>query len=41
VCWEANAQRSCVYLAGRETLWLLAPDAATIEALLTRFPGFN
>jgi hypothetical protein len=40
-CWEANAQRSCVYRAGRETLWLLAPDSALIEAVLARFPGFS
>ncbi len=40
-CWEANAQRSCLYRAGRETLWLLGPEAATIEAVLTQFPGFS
>lgn len=40
-CWEANAQRSCLYRAGRETLWLLGPEAVTIEAVLTRFPGFS
>jgi len=40
-CWEANAQRSCLYRAGVEILWLLGPDAATVDALLTRFPGFN
>jgi len=40
-CWEANAQRSCLYRAGLEILWLLGPDAATVDAVLTRFPGFN
>jgi len=40
-CWEANAQRSCLYRAGLEILWLLGPDQATVEAVLTRFPGFN
>lgn len=40
-CWEANAQRACSYTAGREVLWLLGPDATTVEAVLTRFPGFN
>jgi hypothetical protein len=40
-CWEANAQRSCLYRAGLEILWLLGPDADTVEAVLTRFPGFN
>lgn len=40
-CWEANAQRSCLYRAGLETLWLLGPEAATVEAVLTQFPGFN
>jgi hypothetical protein len=40
-CWEANAQRSCLYRAGLEILWLLGPDQATVEAILTRFPGFN
>lgn len=40
-CWEANAQRSCVYRAGLEILWLLGPDADTVEAMLARFPGFR
>jgi hypothetical protein len=40
-CWEANAQRSCLYRAGLEILWLLGPDASTVDAALTRFPGFN
>jgi hypothetical protein len=40
-CWEANGQHSCVYRAGLEILWLLGPDAATVEAVLNRFPGFN
>jgi hypothetical protein len=40
-CWEANAQRSCIYRAGLEILWLLGPDAATVEAVLARYPGFN
>ena len=40
-CWEANAQRSCLYRAGLEILWLLGPDAATVDAILNLFPGFN
>jgi hypothetical protein len=40
-CWEANAQRSCLYRAGLEILWLLGPDAATVDAILSVFPGFN
>ena len=40
-CWEANAQRSCLYRAGLETLWLLAPDSALLDAVLARFSGFS
>lgn len=40
-CWEANAQRACLFSNGRETLWLLGPEASLLEAILTHFPGFN
>jgi hypothetical protein len=40
-CWEANAQRTCLYTSGRVVLWLLAPDASMIEAVLARFPTFR
>ncbi len=40
-CWEANAQRACLYTAGRQTLWLLGPQATIVEAILARFPGFS
>jgi len=40
-CWEANAQQTCLYSNGRETLWLLAPQASIIDAVVAYFPGFN
>jgi hypothetical protein len=40
-CWEANAQRACLYSDGRQTLWVLAPQASIIDAVLANFPGFN
>ena len=40
-CWEANAQRACLFSNGRETLWLLGPEASLLEAILAHFPGFN
>jgi len=40
-CWEANAQRACLYTAGRQALWLLGPEVTIIDAVLARFPGFS
>lgn len=39
-CWEANNQASCVFRSGREILWLLAPDQATLDKVLAAVPGF-
>jgi hypothetical protein len=40
-CWEANAQRTCLYSSGKDILWLLAPDASVLESMLTRYPSFR
>ncbi|HET7009669.1 MAG TPA: hypothetical protein VFI11_02740 [Anaerolineales bacterium] len=40
-CWQANAQVTCVYLDGRESLWLLAPTLDLIEQLRALFPAFG
>lgn len=41
-CWESESQISCLYATSRgETLWLLAPDLATIDAMQAQFPEFR
>jgi hypothetical protein len=40
-CWEANEEVSCMLKAGREILWLLAPDSARMESLFGAFTGFQ
>jgi hypothetical protein len=40
-CWQANTQTTCLYQAGSATLWLLAPDADTIDQMLVGFPAFH
>jgi hypothetical protein len=40
-CWESNQQTSCLFVTGDRTLWLLAPDRATLEAALTQYPDFK
>jgi hypothetical protein len=40
-CWEVNQQTSCFFLNGDKTLWLLAPDVTTLEAVLAQFPEFQ
>ncbi len=40
-CWEANHQTSCLLTSDKRTLWLLAPDVATLDALLTAYPDFK
>ena len=39
-CWEINQQTSCLYLAGRNVLWILAPDMATLDSIRDLYPGF-
>ncbi|MGD8622135.1 MAG: hypothetical protein PVH60_09285 [Anaerolineales bacterium] len=39
-CWEANGQASCVFRAGREVLWLLAPNQTVLNDVLAAVPGF-
>jgi hypothetical protein len=40
-CWQANDQTTCLYQTSSATLWLLAPDAQTIDQLLLGFPDFQ
>jgi hypothetical protein len=40
-CWEANAQVSCAYLNGRDTVWILGPTMALIDQLRALFPAFR
>ena len=39
-CWEVNQQVSCLYLAGRQVLWLLAPDKGTLDLIHALYPSF-
>jgi hypothetical protein len=38
-CWN-GPELHCLYHSGEGTLWLAAPDAATLEAVLTHYPDF-
>jgi hypothetical protein len=39
-CWEA-AQLHCFFTNGLHTLWLAAPDEATVEQVLTQYPDLQ
>ena len=39
-CWQVNQQAACVYLAGRQVLWLLAPDQGTLDLMRAVYPSF-
>jgi len=39
-CW-ADDKLNCFFAAGQRTLWLMAPDQATIEAVLRQYPEFE
>jgi hypothetical protein len=39
-CWEVNQQASCVFRAGSETLWILAPDQTALNRILSLFSRF-
>lgn len=40
-CWEANRQVSCFFVKGQGSLWLLAPDRATLDAVLAAYSDFR
>jgi hypothetical protein len=40
-CWALNGQTACVYSAGPETLWLLAPGDALLDQALALYPAFQ
>jgi len=39
-CWQMNQQAACLYLAGRQVLWLLAPDMGTLDLVRASYPSF-
>lgn len=40
-CWSSNAQYTCLFTSGRQTLWILAPDDFTLQAIRKLYPGFS
>jgi hypothetical protein len=40
-CWEVNDQATCFFTLESESLWLIAPDQATLDLLMTLFPAFT
>jgi hypothetical protein len=40
-CWESNQQTSCFFVNGDKSLWLLAPDVPTLDAVLTQYSDFQ
>jgi hypothetical protein len=39
-CWQVNQQTTCLYAAGRQVLWLLAPDMGTLNLVRAAYPSF-
>ena len=40
-CWESNQQTSCFFVNGDKSLWLLAPDMTTLNAVSMQYPEFQ
>jgi len=40
-CWQNSGQVSCYFAAGKDALWLEAPDKDTISTMLVAFPAFQ
>jgi hypothetical protein len=40
-CWEINQQATCFYSFKNQSLWLLAPDQATLDLVLNLYPSFS
>jgi hypothetical protein len=40
VCWDGS-ERHCLYFNGAHTLWLAAPDQATLEKVLAEYPDLK
>ena len=40
-CWEVNNQATCLYGADADTFWVIAPDQATLDLVMTLFPQFT
>ena len=39
-CWAVNDQFSCLFRDGRRTLWLMAPDEATLTDVLGAYARY-
>lgn len=39
VCWSAG-ELNCFYTSGQHTLWVMAPDQQTLNAILSLYPDF-
>ncbi len=39
LCWS-GAALNCLFANGSRSLWLMAPDGATLEAVLGQYPGY-
>jgi hypothetical protein len=40
-CWQASGQTTCLYNKGAGTLWVIAPDEATIAQVVSHYPDFK
>jgi hypothetical protein len=40
-CWANASETSCIFTAGFETLWLLAPDQTVLANALSLSPQFH
>ena len=40
-CWESNHETSCLFNLDGRNLWLLAPDVAILDKVLTAYPDFQ
>jgi hypothetical protein len=39
ICWQSGQQ--CLITNGRHSLWLTAPDSATLESVLALYPDLR
>jgi len=40
-CWDANQQSTCLFLEGKQVLWLLSPELSTLDSLFSLFTDFQ
>jgi hypothetical protein len=39
-CWLPAGGPACLFMSGDRSLWLAAPDEATLATILAEFPGY-